>query len=78
VIFGSVEVSGGSRGNTSVFAGRNSSTPAFYYSRAFVGAIPVRSGGGVGCYSSRGSRGGGGGGVVRGGGNGIVGGSRGV
>jgi len=51
VIFGSGRV-WRYRGNTSVFAGRNSSTPAFTtLGGRFVGAIPVRSGGGVGCYS---------------------------
>jgi hypothetical protein len=41
----------------------------------FVGAIPIRSSGGIGCCGSGGGRGGGGG-VVRGGGSRIVGGSR--
>jgi hypothetical protein len=75
VIFGSGGGSGGSSGNTGAFAGRNSGTPIFTTLGAFAGAIPVRSGGGIGYYSGGGG-GGGGGGVVRGGGGGIIGGSR--
>jgi len=75
VIFGSGRGSRGSGRNTGTFTGRNSSTPVFTTLGAFVGAIPVRSGRGIGYYSSRGSRGGirv----VTRGGGGGIIGGSR--
>jgi hypothetical protein len=75
VIFGSGGGGGGSSGNTSIFTGRNSGAPVFTTPGAFVGAIPIRSGGGVGCYSSRGGRGGGGGVVRGGGGGGIIGGS---
>jgi hypothetical protein len=74
VIFGSGRGSRGGGGNTGVFAGRNGGAPAFTTPGVFAGAIPVRSGGGIGCYSSGG--GGGGGGVVRGGGGRIVGGGR--
>jgi hypothetical protein len=73
VIFGSSRGSGGSSGNTSAFTSRNSSIPVFTTLGAFIGTIPIRSGRGIGYYSSRGSRGGG---VVRGGGSGIVGGNR--
>jgi hypothetical protein len=72
VIFGSGRGSGGSSGNTGVFTGRNSSAPAFTTLGALAGAIPVRSGKGIGCCSSRGSRGGGGG-IIGGSGRGIVG-----
>jgi hypothetical protein len=72
VIFGSSRGSGGSGGNTGAFTSRNSGAPAFTTPGAFAGAIPVRSGRGIGCYSGGGGRGGGGG-VVRGrGGGGIV------
>jgi hypothetical protein len=75
VIFGSGGGSGGSSGNTSIFAGRNNnSVPIFTTLGVFAGAIPVRSGRGIGYYSSGGGRGGGGG-VVRGGGGEIIGGS---
>jgi hypothetical protein len=72
VIFRSSGGSGGNSGNTSAFANRNSSAPAFTTPGAFIGAIPVWSGGGIGCYSSRGGRGGGGG-IIGGGRRGIVG-----
>jgi len=75
VIFGSSRGSRDSSGNTGAFASRNSSTLVFTTLGAFIGAIPVRSSRGVGCYSSRGSRGGIGV-VTRGGGGRIVGGSR--
>jgi hypothetical protein len=73
VIFGSGGGSGGSGRNTGAFAGRNGGAPVFTTLGAFAGAIPVRSGGGVGCCGGGGG-GGGGGGVVRGEGGGIVGG----
>jgi hypothetical protein len=72
VIFGSGGGSGGSSGNTGTFTSRNSSAPIFTTLGAFIGAIPIRSGGGIGYYSSRGGRGGGGG-IIGGGGRGIVG-----
>jgi len=74
VIFGSSRGSRGSSRNTGAFTSRNSSAPIFTTLGAFVGAIPIWSGRGIGCYSSRGGRGGRG--VVRGGGSRIVGGSR--
>jgi hypothetical protein len=72
VIFGPSGGSGGGSGNTGAFAGRNSGAPIFTTPGAFAGAIPVRSGGGVGCYRGRGGRGGGGG-IIGGGGRGIAG-----
>jgi len=73
VIFGSSRGSRGSSRNTGVFTSRNSSIPVFITLGVFVSTIPIRSGRGIGYYSSRGSRGGG---VVGGGGSRIVGGSR--
>jgi hypothetical protein len=75
VIFGSNRGSRGSSGNTSAFTSRNSSIPIFTTLGVFVGAIPIWSSRGIGCYSSRGGKGGirv----VARGGGGRIVGGSR--
>jgi hypothetical protein len=72
VIFGSGGGGGGGSGNTGVFAGRNSSAPAFTTLGALAGAIPVRSGRGIGCCSGRGSRGGGDR-IIRGSRRGIVG-----
>jgi hypothetical protein len=57
VIFGSSRGGSSSR-NTSAFTGRNSSIPVFTTLGVFVGTIPIRSGRGIGCCSSRGSRGG--------------------
>jgi hypothetical protein len=71
VIFGSSRGGGGSSGNTSAFAGRNSGAPAFTTLGVFAGAISVRSSGGVGCCGGGG--GGGGGGIVGGGGRGVAG-----
>jgi hypothetical protein len=41
VIFGSSRGGGGSGGNTSVFAGRNSGAPIFTTPGVFVGTIPI-------------------------------------
>jgi hypothetical protein len=74
VIFGSNRGSSSSSRNTGMFTSRNSSALAFTTLGAFAGAIPVRSGKGIGYYGSRGDRGGIG--VVTRGGSGIIGGSR--
>jgi hypothetical protein len=49
VIFGSSGGDRGSRGNTSAFTSRNSGVPTFTTLGAFIGAIPIRSGRGIGC-----------------------------
>jgi hypothetical protein len=74
VIFGSGRGSRGNSENTSVFTSRNSSILVFTTLGVFIGTIPIYSSRGIGCYSSRGSRGGGG--VVRRGGGRIIGGSK--
>jgi len=59
VIFGSSRGNRGSSRNTSIFTSRNSSIPIFITLGAFVGTILIWSSRGIGCYSSRGNRGGG-------------------
>ena len=73
MIFGSGRGSRGSGRNTGTFTGRNSGIPTFTTPGAFAGTIPVQSGGGIRCYSSRDGRGGGSNRTVEGSRRGIVG-----